>query len=77
MSEFLGTGNAKQGKANNETTDCPCTPCRKTMELIKDAEQPHIGYETFSEHGMYFDTEELSDYREVTLFEKMTKFIHQ
>jgi hypothetical protein len=47
------------------------------MELIKDAEQPHIGYETCSEHGMYFDTEELSDYREVTLFEKMTKFIRQ
>ena len=77
MSEFLDTGDAKAGKANNDITDCPCPRCGKTMEHIKDADQPHIGYEVCAEHGMYFDAGEFTDYKHIALFEKVTKFIHR
>ena len=77
MSEFLDTGNAKTGKANNNITDCPCPRCGKTMEHIKDADQPHIGYEACAEHGMYFDAGEFTDFKHETLFEKMTAFLHR
>ena len=71
MSEFLDTGNAKAGKANNSITDCACPRCGKTMEHIKDADQPHIGYEACAEHGMYFDAGEFTDFKHETLFEKI------
>ena len=29
--------------------------CGKKMEHVKDADQPHIGYEICREHGMYFE----------------------
>ena len=77
MSEFLDTGNAKTGKANNDITDCACPRCGKTMEHIKDADQPHIGYEACAEHGMYFDAGEFTDFKQETLFEKMTAFLHR
>ena len=77
MSEFLDTGDAKAGKANNDITDCPCPRCGKTMEHIKDADQPHIGFEVCAEHGMHFDAGEFTDYKHVTLFEKVTQFIHR
>ncbi len=77
MSEFLDTGNAKAGKANNDITDCACPRCGKTMEHIKDADQPHIGYEACAEHGLYFDAGEFTDFKQETLFEKMTAFLHR
>ena len=77
MSEFLDTGSAKAGKANNEITDIACPRCGKTMEHIKDPDQPHIGYEVCAEHGMYFDAGEFTDFKQETLFEKMTAFLHR
>jgi uncharacterized protein len=77
MSEFLDTGNAKTGKANSAITDCGCPRCGETMEHIKDADQPHIGYEACAEHGMYFDAGEFTDFKQETLFEKMTAFLHR
>ena len=45
MSEFLDSGDIEVGKANDEITDINCPICGKQMEHVKDADQPHIGYE--------------------------------
>ena len=74
MSEFLDTGNAKTGKANNDITDCACPRCGKTMEHIKDADQPHIGYEACAEHGMYFDAGEFTDLATVSIGDFFKRF---
>ena len=47
------------------------------MEHIKDANQPHIGYEARAEHGMYFDPGKCTDFKQETLFKKMTAFLHR
>ena len=75
MSEFLDSGNVEIGKANDEITDINCPICGKQMEHVKDAYRPHIGYEVCREHGMYFDAGEFTDFKNHTLWEKMTKFI--
>ena len=75
MSEFLDSGDVEVGKANDEITDINCPICGKLMEHVKDADQPHIGYEICREHGMYFDAGEFTDFKNHTLWEKMTKFI--
>ena len=33
------------------------------MEHVKDADQPHGGYEICREHGMYFDAGEFTDFK--------------
>ena len=75
MSEFLDSGDVKMGKANNAITDADCPICAKPMEHVKDADQPHIGYEVCRDHGMYFDAGEFTDYKNHTIWEKMTKFM--
>ena len=75
LSEFLDSGDVEIGKANDEITDINCPICGKKMEHVKDADQPHIGYEVCREHGMYFDAGEFTDFKNHTLWEKMTKFI--
>ena len=74
-SEFLDSGDVAMGKANNAITDADCPICAKPMEHVKDADQPHIGYEVCRDHGMYFDAGEFTDYKNHTLWEKLTKFI--
>ena len=77
MSEFLDSGEASVGKANNKITDCSCPRCGMKMEHIRDADQPHIGYEACPEHGMYFDAGEFTDYKYETLLEKMGQFLRR
>ena len=75
MSDFLDSGDIKTGKANNKLTDIDCPRCGDQMVHVKDTEQPHIGYEACSEHGMYFDAGEFTDYKYETIVEKILKFI--
>ena len=75
MSELLDSGDVEIGKANDEITDINRPICGKKMKHVKGADQPHIGYEICREHSMYFDAGEFNDFKNHTLWEKMTKFI--
>ena len=77
MSEVLDSGDVSVGRANDKITDCNCPRCGKKMEHFQDASQPHIGYEACTEHGMYFDAGEFTDYKYETLLERITRFFHR
>ena len=70
MSETLDRGDVSVGRANDKITDCHCPRCGKKMEHIEDSDQPHIGYESCAEHGMYFDAGEFIDYKYKSLLKK-------
>ena len=67
MSDFMDSGNAQVGKAQNKIRDINCPRCGKRMENLRDPVQKHIQYEGCAEHGMYFDAGEFTDYKYETL----------
>ena len=45
------------------------------MEKLTDPVQSHIEYEACTEHGMYFDAGEFTDYKHETLMDIFRDFI--
>ena len=75
MSDFIDVGDPEVGKAHNEIQDIDCPRCGKRMETFSDPKQPHILYEGCSEHGMYLDAGEFSDFKHETLMDSLRDFI--
>ena len=67
MGDALDTGTSAQGKKWNEVEDIACPRCGKDMEKASDPDQPHIWYEVCTEHGMFMDAGEFTDYKHETL----------
>jgi len=65
----LDDGDKNIGKIYNEITNIDCPRCLKPMQSRNDPKQQHIQYEVCSEHGVFMDAGEFTDYREVTLKE--------
>lgn len=69
MSEFLDDGNRKAGVYYNNFTDVECPRCNKKLDHKRDSEQHHIAYEVCSEHGIFMDAGEFTDYKNETLLD--------
>ena len=75
MSDYIDDGDPGIGKELNKVRDIECPRCGKTMTQLGDPHQPHIQYEACSEHGMYFDAGEFTDYKHETLMDIFRDFV--
>lgn len=75
MSEHIDAGSRKLGKSHNLIRDIDCPRCGKKMKPITDPVQPHIRYEACSDHGIYLDAGEFTDYKYETLMDLLRGFI--
>ena len=67
MGEALDTGDSEEGKKWDAVEDIACPRCGKDMEKASDPNQPHIWYEVCTEHGMFMDAGEFTDFANETL----------
>jgi len=75
MSDFIDDGDADVGREHNGIRDINCPRCSKKMIELSDPVQTHIQYEACSEHGMYFDAGEFTDYKYETLMDIFRDFV--
>tara|TARA_B110000114_G_scaffold118427_1_gene124044 strand:+ start:438 stop:821 length:384 start_codon:yes stop_codon:yes gene_type:complete len=75
MSDYVDDGDPNVGKTHNLIRDINCPRCSKKMEKLTDPVQRHIEYEACSEHGMYLDAGEFTDYKYETLMDIFRDFI--
>ena len=67
MGDALDMGDPEEGKKWDAVEDIACPRCGKDMEKGSDPKQPHIWYEFCSEHGMFMDAGEFTDFKHETL----------
>jgi Zn-finger nucleic acid-binding protein len=67
MGDALDTGSSDAGKKWDPVEDIACPRCGKDMEKTSDPDQPHIWYEVCSDHGMFMDAGEFTDFKHETL----------
>lgn len=75
MGDALDLGNPSEGKRWDNVEDIACPRCGKDMEKTHDKQQKHIWYETCSEHGMFMDAGEFTDYKHETLADRFRSLI--
>ena len=75
MGEALDTGDPEIGKRWNEVEDIDCPHCGVRMQKTSDPTQPHIWYEVCSEHGMFLDAGEFTDFKYETLLDKFRDLV--
>ena len=75
MSDHVDSGDPKVGKRQNKIRDINCPRCGKAMDKLTDPVQPHLEYEACTEHGMYLDAGEFTDYKHETLVDIFRDFI--
>ena len=73
MADFVDSGDPAAGRKYNTVRDIPCPRCGKVMTHLTDPKQPHLEYEACSEHGMFFDAGEFTDYKYETLLDQFRK----
>ena len=67
MGDALDTGSASEGKKWDTVDDISCPRCSKDMVKASDPDQPHIWYEVCTDHGMFMDAGEFTDFKNETL----------
>lgn len=67
MGDALDTGSASDGKKWDAVEDIACPRCGKDMDKASDPDQPHIWYEVCTDHGMFMDAGEFTDFKNETL----------
>mgnify|MGYP003109042056 FL=1 len=75
MGEALDVGLPAEGRKWNAVEDIACPRCHRDMEKTWDPQQPHIWYETCSEHGLFMDAGEFTDYKYETLVDRFRSLI--
>ena len=75
MSEFIDSGHPEIGREYSKIGDVNSARCGKLMKKVSDPKQPHIWYEACSEHGMFLDAGEFTDYKYETLLDKFRDLI--
>ena len=75
MSEFIDSGDPRIGREYNKIGDITSPRYGKLMEKVSDPKQPHIWYEACSEHGMFLDAGEFTDYKYETLLDRFRDLI--
>ena len=75
MSEFIDSGDPEIGREYSKIGDVNYPRCGKLMKNVSDPKQPHMWYEACSEHGMFLDAGEFTDYKYETLFDKFRDLI--
>ncbi len=77
MSEFLDEGDKAKGAEYNEVTDINCPRCDKKIDSINDSKQRHIIYEVCTDHGIFMDAGEFTDYKYDTLMDVFRDMIYR
>lgn len=67
MGHALDIGNPNEGKKWDTVEDVSCPRCGTDMHKTSDPVQKHIWYEICSDHGMFMDAGEFTDYKHETL----------
>ena len=75
MGDAVDTGFADEGRKWDSVEDIACPRCHRDMEKTSDPKQPHIWYETCSEHGLFMDAGEFTDYKHETLMDRFRSMI--
>ena len=75
MGDALDAGLSAEGKKWDSVEDIACPRCHKDMKKTFDPNQQHIWYETCSEHGMFMDAGEFTDYKHETLVDRFRGLI--
>jgi len=75
MGDALDLGNPAEGRKWDQVGDIACPRCGKDMEKTSDSKQKHIWYETCSEHGMFMDAGEFTDYKHETLIDRFRSLV--
>jgi len=68
-SEAVDTGDPAEGQKWDSHADINCPRCGKEMEKSADPKQIHIWYEVCSDHGMFMDAGEFTDFKEESLID--------
>ena len=71
----IDVGQPAEGRKWDAVEDIACPRCQRDMEKTCDAKQPHIWYETCSEHGLFMDAGEFTDYKYETLVDRFRSLI--
>lgn len=69
MADFLDSGDPEVGKTYNAIRDVQCPRCGKPMKKVNDPKQKHLQYEVCSDHGVFMDAGEFTDYKHETLMD--------
>ena len=75
MSDHIDDGDRLLGKKHNKLRNINCPRCDKPMKQLSDPVQKHIQYEACTEHGMYFDAGEFTDFKYETLMDIFRGFV--
>ena len=75
MSDHVDDGDRLLGRKHNEIRNINCPRCDKPMKQLSDPVQKNIQYEAFTEHGMYFDSGEFTDFKYETLMDIFRDFV--
>jgi len=71
----IDTGDAAVGQEMNQKRVEKCPACQNRMIRLKDAQQPHIQYESCSIcYGVFFDAGEFKDFTEDSVLESLKRF---
>ncbi|RLA52907.1 MAG: hypothetical protein DRQ98_09450 [Gammaproteobacteria bacterium] len=68
-SEAVDTGDPGEGQKWDSRVDINCPRCGKKMEKTADPKQIHIWYESCSDHGMFMDAGEFTDFKQESLLD--------
>ena len=75
MSDHIDDGDRLLAKKHNKIRNINCPRCDKLMKQLSDPVQKHIQYEACTEHGMYFDAGEFTDFKYKTLMDIFRDFV--
>ena len=75
MSDHVDDGDRLLGRKHNEIRNINYPRCDKPMKQLSDPVQKNIQHEAFTEHGMYFDSGEFTDFKYETLMDIFRDFV--
>jgi uncharacterized protein len=67
MTEALKSGRFSNGNKRESVNDVACPRCGQNMQKAADPDQPHIWYEVCTDHGIFMDAAEFTDFKHQTL----------
>jgi Zn-finger nucleic acid-binding protein len=75
---MLDTGDPGLGKSMNQAKNLDCPRCHARLIRMVAPQQAHVHYDNCSVcHGSFFDAGEFTDYKNLTLAERVQSFINQ
>ena len=76
--KVLDTGDPSLGKSMNQAKNIECPRCHSRLIRMVAPQQAHVHYDSCKVcHGNFFDAGEFTDYKYLTLVERVKSFLNQ